>query len=169
MSPVVDVRPCEPRDLPLLDVALPLPGPYGHGYRLRGQDQGRWLYLIGLDPSPVGSCLVHWAGPVDETVRQQLPEAAEISSLHVADSARGQGLGRALITEAEREATRRGRRSIGVAVDDGNPDARRLYERLGYEPSGTRFRVEYDYVDESGTATHAIEEGDFLVKILRDT
>jgi len=38
---------------------------------------------------------------------------------------------------------------------DGNPGARRLHERLGYEPSGQRFRAEYDYTAEGGTAIHA--------------
>jgi len=49
---------------------------------------------------------------------------------------------------------------------DGNPGARRLHERLGYEPSGQRFRAEYDYTAKGGTAIHAVEEGDFLVKTL---
>jgi hypothetical protein len=55
-------------------------------------------------------------------------------------------------------------RAIGVGVGDDNPDARRLYERLGYVPAGGRYRAAYDYVDENGAASHVVEEGDFLVK-----
>lgn len=164
----MDVRPCEEPDLPGLDASLPLGEPYGHAHRLQGQTEGRWLYLIALDPSPVGSCLVRWNGPVDDLVREQLPDAVEISSLHVTPSARGRGAGQALIAEAELHALKRSRPVIGVAVADTNTDARRLYERLGYLPSGARYRAEYDYVDDSGTAHHEVEEGDFLVKELAE-
>jgi ribosomal protein S18 acetylase RimI-like enzyme len=149
-----------------LGAALPLPGEYGHAYRLHRQEQARWLYLVAADPSPIGACLVHWAGPVSEQVRRALPEAVEISSLQVAAAARGRGAGRMLIAEAERQAALRGRTTIGVAVDDENLAARRLYERLGYTASGTRFTVEYDYLDDAGVGRRAVEQGAFLIKRL---
>lgn len=163
----MDVRACAAEDVPALEQALPIGGPYGHEHRLLGQVQERWLYLIALDPDPVGSCLVHWGGPVDDRVRQQLPNAVEITSLHVTPAARGRGAGRALIAEAERQAAHRGYARMGVGVADENREARRLYERLGYAPSGVRFRAEYDFVDASGSTGHAIEEGDFLVKTMK--
>lgn len=162
----MDVRPCQAGDLPDLSETLPLTGPYGHDYRLRFQEAGRWLYLVAVDQTPIGVCVVHWHGPVQETVRQELPDAVEISNLHVAASARRSGAGRRLIAEAERQSLVRQRGTIGVAVSDENDAARRLYERLGYAPSGIRFRTEYDYVDESGSPLHAVEEGDFLIKSL---
>src|SRR3954452_8683194 len=155
-SQVVEVRPCEPQDIPNLDRALPIGGPYGHAHRLRGQDEGRWLYLVAFEPGPVGGCLVQWGGPVDDVVRRQLPDAVEISNLFVAAGARGRGAGHALIEEAERQTVLRGRAIVGVAVGDENPDARRLYERLGYAETGSRYRAEYDYESEEGETVHAI-------------
>jgi GNAT superfamily N-acetyltransferase len=124
------------------------------------------LYLVALDPSPVGACLVHWDGPVDDGVRRQLPEVVDVSSLFVAAAARGQGAGQQLIAEAERQSLARGRATVGVGVGDENAGARRLYERLGYAPSGVRYRAEYDYVDDNATVVHVVEEGDFLTKRL---
>jgi ribosomal protein S18 acetylase RimI-like enzyme len=152
--------------VPNLGRSLPIGGPYGHAHRLRGQEEGRWLYLVACDPGPVGGCLVQWGGAVDEGVRRQLPDAVEISNLFVAAAARGRGAGRALIEEAERQTRLRGRHMIGVAVGDENLEARRLYERLGYAETGSRYRAEYDYENEQGERLHAVEEGDFLVKQL---
>jgi GNAT superfamily N-acetyltransferase len=118
----VDVRPCTAEDLIALQQLLPIHGNYGHEHRLRGQPQQRWLYLLAFNPAPVGGCLVHWGGPVDDGVRHQLPEAVEITNLHVTPTARGQGAGRALIAEAEQQARHRGRPTIGVAVGDDNSD-----------------------------------------------
>ena len=162
----MEVRACEESDLPLLDQALPVAGPYGHAHRLRGQEQERWLYLVAFDPAPVGACLVHWRGPVHDDVRRQLPDAVEITHLYVAPEVRDRGVGHALVAAAEREAQLRVRRTIGVGVSDDNPDARRLYERLGYTPTGARYRVDYDYVTEAGATVHAEEQGDFLTKTL---
>jgi ribosomal protein S18 acetylase RimI-like enzyme len=152
--------------VPNLDRALPIGGHYGHDHRLRGQDEGRWLYLVAFDPAPVGGCLVQWGGPVDEGVRRQLPDAVEISNLFIASGSRGRGAGHALIEEAERQTILRGRPMVGVGVGDENPEARRLYERLGYAASGSRYRAEYDYENQEGEMLHAVEEGDFLVKQL---
>jgi ribosomal protein S18 acetylase RimI-like enzyme len=48
------------------------------------------------------------------------------------------GIGTALMREAERLIAEdpRGASTVEVGVDEWNQDARRLYERLGYEPVG---------------------------------
>jgi ribosomal protein S18 acetylase RimI-like enzyme len=163
-SAVVEVRPCEQSDLAALGEALPITGPYGHAHRLREQQQDRWLYLIALDPAPIGGCLVHWAGPVDDHVRAKMPDIVEVASLHVAAEARGRGAGHALISEAERQASLRGRALIGVGVADDNQGARRLYQRLGYTASTARYRAEYEYTDEGGVRHEVVEQGVFLIK-----
>jgi ribosomal protein S18 acetylase RimI-like enzyme len=47
---------------------------------------------------------------------------------------RGRGLGGACLRDLQAEAAR-GRSAVGISVEIGNP-ARRLYERLGFEPQG---------------------------------
>jgi GNAT superfamily N-acetyltransferase len=162
-------RPCRAADLPRLDDVLPLGD--AHRRRLDGQLEGRWLYLVALLPHaaerrPIGYCLVHWRGPTMENVRAALPDCVEINHLQVAEPARGRGAGHALINAAERAAAVRRRTTIGLGVGDDNPLARRLYERLGYAPSGIRYVVEYDYLDPAGNTAHAREVGDYLVKSL---
>jgi len=55
--------------------------------------------------------------------------------LWVADAYRGQGIGSALLAQAEREARRR--KCIGVYLDTYSFQARPFYERLGYRLFGT--------------------------------
>jgi ribosomal-protein-alanine N-acetyltransferase len=60
--------------------------------------------------------------------------AARLYSIATDDS--GQGVGRALLAEAEQTAARRGCRSIRLEVRVDNRRAKSLYERNGYEKVG---------------------------------
>jgi ribosomal protein S18 acetylase RimI-like enzyme len=57
-----------------------------------------------------------------------------VRHLWVAQSQRGRGWGRRLITEAERIASERG--CVGVYVDTFDPGAAAFYEALGFERAG---------------------------------
>ncbi|WP_406402269.1 GNAT family N-acetyltransferase [Streptomyces uncialis] len=61
---------------------------------------------------------------------------AEIVKLMVHRRARGQGLGRTLLTAAEEGATRRGARLLHLDTETGSP-AERLYRAAGWERAGT--------------------------------
>ncbi|MEU0689584.1 GNAT family N-acetyltransferase [Streptomyces uncialis] len=61
---------------------------------------------------------------------------AEIVKLMVHRRARGQGLGRTLLTAAEEDATRRGARLLHLDTETGSP-AERLYRAAGWERAGT--------------------------------
>lgn len=58
-----------------------------------------------------------------------------INILATASAFRRRGVGRALLASAEETA---GPRGMSVIVSDGNPGARRLYERLGYAVTDRR-------------------------------
>jgi hypothetical protein len=62
----------------------------------------------------------------------------------------------------------RRRTTIGLGVGDDNPRARKLYLSLGYAPSGVRYAVDYEYLDEVGEPVAAHEAGDFLIKSLTE-
>ena len=57
-----------------------------------------------------------------------------VEKLWVAEALRGRGVARALLAAAEAEAMTRGCHASWL--DTFNPDALRLYRRLGYEPFG---------------------------------
>ena len=55
-----------------------------------------------------------------------------LAELYVVPAGRGQGLGRALMEAALREAKRRGADTMDIGVDEPDVAARRLYESLGF-------------------------------------
>lgn len=116
------------------------------------QSRGESLYLTAwLDEVPVGQGEVVFAPP------------RELRSLHVADAYRGRGIGTALIYAAEKASIGFGELSVGVGLD--NPEARRLYERLGYRGTGETTTTSYRYIDVDGEH-QATETDERLVKRL---
>ena len=65
------------------------------------------------------------------------PDEFIVDSLAVSQSARGMGIGTALMREAERKARRMGKRFMSLGVIGENAGAIRLYERLGYKTTRT--------------------------------
>jgi ribosomal protein S18 acetylase RimI-like enzyme len=64
--------------------------------------------------------------------------AAELVSMWVRPSARGLGVGEALVEAAAAWAKTRDFRSLSLWVTESNAPAVRLYERLGFTPTGER-------------------------------
>ncbi|WP_033373199.1 ribosomal protein S18-alanine N-acetyltransferase [Glaciibacter superstes] len=62
----------------------------------------------------------------------------DIQTIAVAPSARRSGLGRTLIQSLITEARKRGAREVFLEVRADNPEAQRLYARLGFEDVGVR-------------------------------
>ena len=58
---------------------------------------------------------------------------------------RGHGLGTRLLAIADRIAADLGSSGLSIIVSDGNPDARRLYERCGYREAARRPMVKEDW------------------------
>ena len=66
-------------------------------------------------------------------------DAVRILALVVDVGARARGVGRRLIGEVERVATERGAAFVEVTAGHHRPDARRLYESLGYDANLTAY------------------------------
>lgn len=62
----------------------------------------------------------------------------DIQTIGVAESARGQGLGRSLMQALISEARKRGAHEIFLEVRADNPTAQRLYTLLGFDELGVR-------------------------------
>jgi RimJ/RimL family protein N-acetyltransferase len=98
-----------------------------------------------------------------EPVRSTLGDFPELNALEATPQNRG--IGTALVRFAEDLAHLRADR-IGIAVAPGNPGARRLYERLGYEDWGSGEVVDRWFeLDDAGRETvEQVDVCDYLIK-----
>jgi ribosomal protein S18 acetylase RimI-like enzyme len=92
-------------------------------------ESGEVEYLVVRDPSgyPIAK------GAIDYAVK---PGTGTLSQLVTADELRGLGIGAHLIALAEVRMRERGVRTAELGVEEDNPRARALYERLGYSEVG---------------------------------
>lgn len=121
-----------------------------------------------LQADGVSVLLVAWirTDPVGSGQLDLRTSPVELKNLSVRPDVRGRGIGSTLVAAAESWARRHGHTRVGMGVGIDNPDARRLYERLGYAPTGRISTVTYDYVDAEGVAHRATETDELLVKRL---
>jgi len=89
----------------------------------------RILLAAFLDGEVVGTVQVVFAAPPNQ------PHRADIAKLLVKRSARGRGIGEALMREAERQSAAAGRTLLVLDTATGDP-AERLYARLGWNRLG---------------------------------
>ena len=85
--------------------------------------------FVALDAN---EAVVGWIH-VQATYMLEADTRAEIWGLVVAESARGSGVGRALVTAAEDWAVTRGLNMVAVRSNALRVEARGFYERLGYK------------------------------------
>jgi GNAT superfamily N-acetyltransferase len=119
---VIEVRELRPDELASAYAVLPL-------HRLDPERPS--AYLVAWEGGePVGHVHVAWAG-----TKLGVPA---LQDMFVVPARRGRGIGTALVQEAERRAAARGHRTTSLGVSEFNPDAQRLYERLGYVRAAVR-------------------------------
>jgi ribosomal protein S18 acetylase RimI-like enzyme len=160
------IRECTADDLEPLEEISPSPVNREHARRLERQLAGAETYLLAWhDGVLAGHGAVQWQGCTDAEVRAAFPDCPEIYGLSVRPELRGRGIGTALIGAAEDRVRQRGLRWIGISVDVDNPDAGRLYERLGYLAK-MRYRGIWSYLDAAGTKHVVDEPAIFMVKEL---
>jgi ribosomal-protein-alanine N-acetyltransferase len=86
------------------------------------------LVMPGVIPTAVGGY----------SVLSRTADEAELLNLAVAETARGQGIGAALVEQAKRDATEWGAWAIFLEVRASNAAALALYERAGFREVGRR-------------------------------
>jgi GNAT superfamily N-acetyltransferase len=119
------------------------------------QKRGEGVYLIAWhDHTPVGHFLLRWSGPDDARVMRyvDVTQSAFLEAGRTQVAYRRKGVATALIREAERLAKEKGCTQIGLEVGStDNPDAKRLYEHLGYVDWGHGdFLICWESIDRSG-------------------
>jgi ribosomal protein S18 acetylase RimI-like enzyme len=146
--------------------------------RLARLDSAAWSPRSGF-PSVIGQAgdvffpagsppEAHLVGELDGTVvgylrlgpATSLPENAHVLVVHglaVAPEARRRGVATALLAAAEQRARKRGARKLSLRALSSNPEAIRLYTRLGFEQEGVlcaEFLIDGGYVDDVLLAKH---------------
>jgi ribosomal protein S18 acetylase RimI-like enzyme len=158
---------CTEADLAALERHLPTGRNNAHAYHFGRQQAGDVEYLIAwIGDVPVGQAVVTWAGFQEEAVRDAVPDCPAIGYLGVDQGQRGRGVGSGLVAAAEERITARGFRRAGLGVGTENPDAMRLYERLGYRDTSVRCESRYTWYDEAGVGHDVTETNLYLVKDL---
>jgi GNAT superfamily N-acetyltransferase len=106
-------------------------------------ESGEVEYLVVRAPSgyPIAK------GEIDYAIK---PGTGTLSQLVTAEALRGLGIGAHLIAVAETRMHKRGVRVAELGVEDDNPRARALYERLGYSEVG-RESAAWNVEDADGT------------------
>ena len=135
------------------------------------QKQGEGVYLIAWhEHIPVGHFLLYWRGPQDAQVMQHVDvtESAYLEAGATQVAYRRKGVATALIQEAEQLARAKGCLRIGLKVGSSdNPEAKRLYEHLGYVDWGHGdFLVSWEYMDRNGNTRTESEIVTYMHKLL---
>jgi GNAT superfamily N-acetyltransferase len=168
----ITIKPAEASQLELLEREF---SPHSlsryHFKRYEAQQRGEGVYLIAWhDHTPVGHFLLHWSGPADARVMSyvNVKQTAYLSAGETRVAYRRKGVATALIREAERLAKAKGCLQIGLKVGStDNPDAKRLYEHLGYVDWGHgKFLISWDYIDREGNTGTESEIVTYLYKSL---
>jgi ribosomal protein S18 acetylase RimI-like enzyme len=99
-------------------------------------------YLVVRAPGgqPVAKMRVDYTSEADSGV---------FSQLAVMEALQGLGIATMLIGAGEQRVRTRGLAFAALGVEDDNPRARRLYERLGYQPAG-RQHASWEVEDDDG-------------------
>ncbi len=90
------------------------------------------LLVAWLDGRPVGDVFLECEPAEEPEVRRHLPGVPRLGHLEVLAPLQRRGIGTALIRAGKDTARRLGHGELALGVGLDNPDARRLYQRLGY-------------------------------------
>ena len=168
----ITIKPAEDSQLDLLEKEFsPDNLSKSHYKRYDVQKRGVGVYLIAWhDHTPVGHFLLRWSGPHDAHVMKYIDvtQSAYLEAGATRVVYRRKGVATALIQEAERLAKEKGCTKIGLNVGStDNPEAKRLYEHLGYVDWGRgEFLISWEYIDTHGNQGTESEVVTYLHKRL---
>jgi GNAT superfamily N-acetyltransferase len=141
------------------------PAQLARALRLQAEDAGVML-VAWLRSVPTGRVILHWR-PVPEAPHEWQEGVAFLEEFIVLETYRSQGIGTAILAEAEQRAREHGLARMAIGAGVGNHRARALYERLGYADAGLgTFDNEGVFTNTQGDEVHWRETWEFLIKAL---
>jgi GNAT superfamily N-acetyltransferase len=90
------------------------------------------LLVAWIGAEPVGDVYLWCETHEEPELREAYPGVPLLNHLEVAPAYQNRGIGTALVHAVEDVARKRGHDRVVLGVGVDNPDAKRLYERLGY-------------------------------------
>lgn len=166
----IEIKAAKESQLDLLISQFSPDNPLFQYNRFNVQEKGEGLYLIAWnDNIPIGHFLLRWSGPQDVSVTNKIniTNSAFLEAGLTIDEYRRMGVATAIILEAERLAKVKGCTHIGLEVGVENPEAKRLYESLGYKDWGYgEFKISWEYIDYDGNKAIDSEIVIFMQKSL---
>jgi ribosomal protein S18 acetylase RimI-like enzyme len=135
----------------------PAPAPSALAERLRQLIEGGDTLVVLAGDGPDGLAVLRFRAAIWSAGLE-----CYLAELYVAPARRGQGVGRALMEAAMREARLRGADTMDIGVDEPDLVARRLYESLGFtnRAGGAGGPLMYVYERELGGAEPGVEGAD---------
>jgi len=118
----------------------PLPRVY-HDAFASMQAQGGNELLVALHEEEIVGCLQLTIIP---GISRRGATRAQIEGVRVSSAARGQGIGEALVLDAISRARLAGCSLVQLTTDNTRTDARRFYERLGFEATHVGMKLLLD-------------------------
>lgn len=102
------------------------------------QENGSARYLLARRPNGnlAGKLYLNFSGVNYQSIKEKISMCPDLENIEVLPNLRGQGIGRKLILEAEKICKEKGYTQVGLGVAIDNPEARKLYESLGYRDTG---------------------------------
>lgn len=109
--------------------------------------------FFGLNPKGIAflaraeGATIGYAGVLEKIAIHSATPRFDIQHLHVVDTRRGQGVGRALIAAAKAHAAERGAGGLTIGTDPRNATAQAAYRAMGLEEitdAGPRFWIPVD-------------------------
>lgn len=120
--------------------ADPLPEVYLTAFAAMAAQGGNDL-LVAIVGAEVAGCLQLTVIP---GISRMGSSRAQIEGVRVAAGHRGEGIGEALIRDAIERATRAGCALVQLTTDASRVDAKRFYERLGFEATHVGMKLQLD-------------------------
>nr|WP_042192042.1 GNAT family N-acetyltransferase [Kibdelosporangium sp. MJ126-NF4]CEL20447.1 acetyltransferase [Kibdelosporangium sp. MJ126-NF4]CTQ97672.1 acetyltransferase [Kibdelosporangium sp. MJ126-NF4] len=163
----VRIRPATDADLVVLISALGDEDFFADRLARQTSDHGVLLTAWEHD-TPIGAVYVWLERAEEAEIREHLPGVPLLNHVEVRSGYRNRRIGTKLVIAAEKLLVERGHTRVALAVRTDNPDAYRLYERLGYEQwPHPPVECRYDVRLPDGTRKRCVEICHMMVKRLR--
>lgn len=124
-----------------------------------GDGSAQYLLARDHDGSLMGKLYLNFSGVTYPEIGAKVSDCPDLENIEVLASSRGQGVGTKLILEAEKICKEKGFTKVGLGVAVDNPDARKLYESLGYIDTGLgKFDISFMWRSNPEEPEHEVHE-----------